>query len=73
MGKWWRTLHAIFRSATDLSENDLSFERTEDDKTEFDWKRSTVELQKAESLGLPLTFTMPVPWPIRPSEAFSIS
>ena len=31
-----RTFHAIFRSATNLSENDLSFKRTKDKKTEVD-------------------------------------
>ena len=31
-----RTFHAIFRSATNLSQNNLSFERTADNKTEFD-------------------------------------
>lgn len=68
-----RTFHSIFRSATDLSEDDLSFERSEDDETEIDWEPSTSEIRKTESFRLPLTFTMPVPWPIRPSEAFIIS
>ena len=36
VGERGRTFHAIFRSATDLSENDLPFERTEDDEAEFD-------------------------------------
>lgn len=31
-----RTFHAIFRSATNLSQDNFSFERTEDDKTELD-------------------------------------
>lgn len=35
------TSHAIFRSATNLAENDLSLEWTEDDDTEFDWKSLT--------------------------------
>lgn len=37
------TSHAIFRSATNLSENDLSLKWTEDDDTEFDWKSLTYE------------------------------
>lgn len=40
------TPHAIFRSATNLSENDLSLERTKDDDTKFDWKPLTYESWK---------------------------
>ncbi len=31
------TLHAILRSTADFSKNDFSFERSKDDKTEFDY------------------------------------
>ena len=34
--EWEHTFHAIFRSATNLSENDLSFKWTKDDETKFD-------------------------------------
>lgn len=47
VGERGRTFRAICRSTTDLSENDLSFERTEDDKTELDWKASTIGASEA--------------------------
>lgn len=36
LGEQGRTFHAIFGSATDLSENNLSFEGTKDNKAELD-------------------------------------
>ena len=48
-----RTFHAVFRGATDLSENNFSFKWTEDDKTEFDWKPSNSELCRQAGLSPP--------------------
>jgi len=45
------TLHAILRSTADFPKNDLSFERSKDDKTEFDF--TDVSLGKLlESIAL---------------------
>lgn len=76
--KGWCTLYALHGGGADLAEDDFAFEGPEDDETELDW--SVRDNQPVISLGardvperggrnVPFTFTMPVPWPMRPSDA----
>ena len=68
-------LHAPFRSTFDSAENDFPFEWPEDNHAEFHCRGSEERRAEAanEALELPLTLTMPVPCPIKPSEEVRMS
>ena len=53
--------------------NDLTFEGAEDDHPKLDCEASERGRAVEQSLSVPFTLTLPVPFPIKPSEAFNKS